>query len=168
MERIQLCFKDIILILEFLIATFFYLTTKKLQKKLKDEQIKRTYPILSVSINTNEPAIYLENNSYCYAKEIKIEDTELVVDMGFKKHLLLKFKEIDLIKPHEKEKLTFSVYDGEYNITSAESNNLIHNFSTCLLALKISFNNIENVEFTETIENIKKEFVVKEIKPKEK
>ena len=53
------------------------------------EKRKRSMPLINIDVNTNEVGfgVFLINDSYCYAKNICIDDMDLVIDYGFKKHM---------------------------------------------------------------------------------
>jgi len=138
---------------------------KKLKLLIKEERRKRLSPVLMLETEPSTTSIYLRNDSYCYAKNIHIDDVKLTVDMGFKKHLQLKFEpDKFMLKPDEKAKLTYRVFEDQYDITSADSPNLIHYFACSNMEMRLSYNNIEDTFFTAVIVNDKKNFVLKEVK----
>src|SRR3989338_2349591 len=92
-----------------LIAALYKIRT--LKEALAQEKRKRSMPLLALEINTeNDRGVYLINDSYCYAQNIKIQDLDVVVDYGFKKHITLKFPTIDVLKPSAKIKLDYRIF----------------------------------------------------------
>jgi len=138
---------------------------KQIKRLLAEEKRKRLFPLLMLEVDTDEVAAYLMNDSYCYAKNVKIDDLNITVDYGFKKRLLLKFEPIDMIKPGQKMPLNYRVWDGAYDITSTDSRNLVYHFSDSNIEMHISYSNMEHAKFSTTISRDKDQYIVKEVKP---
>ena len=59
------------------------LLIKKLEETLAEERHKRSMPLLTLEVNTDtDYGIFLINDSYCYAKNITVDDLDVVVDYG--------------------------------------------------------------------------------------
>lgn len=138
---------------------------RELEEKLAEEKKKRSFPLLEFDVDKNELEAYLFNNSYCYAKEITILDLNIVVRMGFDKKLILKFDPINLLKPNQKVKLHFRVFDREYDITTGSSKSLLLQLTNQDFEMNLAFQNMEGQRFESSIIYDKENFILKEIKP---
>ena len=76
---------------------------RNLKRTLAEEIRKRSMPLLGLEVNTEaNKGVFLVNDSYCYARNIRLNDLDVTVDYGFKKHITLKFPPIDVLKPSAK------------------------------------------------------------------
>ena len=137
---------------------------RHLKNSLITESKKRLLPLFSLETKSDEAGIYLKNISYCYAKDIKIEDMEIVIDFGFKKRLLLKFDPIDDLREDETVKINFKIFDGEFEDRTTPPDNLVNYFRHSDFEMKINYSNVENVTFSEIISCDKENFYIKEAK----
>jgi len=158
--------KDIVIVL-LLFATFQSIRkVKALEKMLEEEKRKRTMPLINLEVNTSDDlGVFLINDSYCYAKNITVEDLDVVVDYGFKKHITLKFPPLDVLKPSARIKLDYNVFDGEYDITNTDSLNILNHFADAPIEMRLRYENIEGGPFTATIGTQKDKYVIKKVAP---
>lgn len=157
--------KDIVLGLFSLIIILSLLQVYRLNKRLTEEKRRRIFSLLTLEINPDQLGAYLYNDSYCYAKNIRIEDADVTTTFGYKKKLRLKFDTIDTLKPDQKAKLNYRVFDGQFDITSADSKNLVVYFENPDFEMHINYSNIENMPFSAIVRREKSHFVIKEAKP---
>jgi hypothetical protein len=139
---------------------------RALKEILAKEKRKQNMPLLTLEVNTErDRGVYLINDSYCYARNIRFNDLDLVVDYGFKKHLTLKFPPIDMLKPNAKIKLDYRVFDEKYDITSEDSLNILNHFSDAPIKMRLCYENIEGDPFTAILSPQRGRYVTKEITP---
>jgi len=158
--------KDIVIVL-LLFATFQSIRkVKDLERTLEEEKRKRTMPLINMEVNTDDDlGVFLINDSYCYAKNITIEDLDVVVDYGFKKHITLKFPPLEVLKPSARIKLNYNVFDDGYDITNTDSINILNHFSDAPIEMRLRYENIEGGPFAATIGTEKDKYIIKEITP---
>lgn len=138
---------------------------KKLRALLEEEHKKRTFPLLVFRVDREAIKAYLKNESYCYAKEITIDDLELTVEYGFKKKLLLRFDRINMLKPNQEIKLSFRVFDNEFDVTSQSPDSLVLQFHDNPFTMHLTYANLEDEKFRSTIVWDSGEYAVKEVRP---
>jgi len=158
--------KDIVIVLLLFAVFQIFRKMKALEETLEQEKRKRSMPLITMDVKTvDDFGVYLINDSYCYAKNIDIEDLDVVVDYGFKKHITLKFPSLDMLKPNARIKLNYRVFDGEYDITSTDSRNILNHFSDAPIEMRLRYKNIEDGPFAATIRSEKNHYVIKEVTP---
>ncbi|MBN1869577.1 MAG: hypothetical protein JW847_03255 [Candidatus Omnitrophica bacterium] len=139
---------------------------KELEDALTEERRKRSMPMLTLEVNTTDNyGAFLLNDSYCYAKNIRIHDLDVVVDYGFKKHITLKFDAVSMLKPNGKAKLGFRVFDGDFDVTATDAKNILNHFPDAPIEMVLRYENIEGGEFSSTIVSEKGGYTVKETTP---
>jgi len=160
--------KDIVIAL-LLFATFLsYRKAKAIEQTLEEEKRKRSMPLITMEVDTDKDmGVYLINDSYCYAKNIDIEDMDVIVDYGFKKHITLKFKPLEVLKPSARIKLSYNVFDDDYDITSTDSLNILNHFTDAPLEMRLRYENIEGGPFAAIISSEKDQYVLKKVTPLE-
>jgi len=158
--------KDIAIIL-LLFAVFQSIRkVKALEQTLKEEKRKRSMPLITMEVDVdNDKGVFLINDSYCYAKNINIEDLDVVVDYGFKKHITLKFEPLDILKPSARIKLSYNVLDDGYDITNTDSLNILNHFTDAPIEMRLRYENIEGGPFAATIGVEKDRYVIKDVTP---
>ena len=142
------------------------LKIRELEETLAEEQRKRSMPLLTLEVNTDdEYGVFLINDSYCYAKNITIGDLDVVVDYGFKKHITLKFDSLEMLKPNGRGQLEYRVFDGDYDTTVTDAKNILNHFPDAPIEIRLRYENLEGSPFTSTIIPEKGQYVVKEVIP---
>ena len=139
---------------------------EELQRTLKEERQKRSMPMLTMEVNTErDHGVFLINDSYCYAKNIHLQNLDVVVDYGFKKHITLKFGDVETLKPNGRVKLNYRVFDGEYDVTTQDAKNILNHFPDSPIEAHLSFENLEGAAFISTIIPGDNGYTVKEVVP---
>jgi len=158
--------KDVVIVL-LLFSTFLALRkVKALEKTLEEEKRKRSMPLITMDVNTdNDFGVFLINDSYCYAKNITIEDLDVVVDYGFKKHITLKFQPLEILKPSARTKLSYNVFDDGYDTTKTDFLNILHHFTDAPIEMRLRYENIEGGPFKATIISERDQYTIKEVAP---
>jgi len=153
--------KDIVIIL-----LLFARKVRAVEQTLEEEKRKRSMPLITMEVDTDDDmGVFLINDSYCYAKNIDIEDLDVVVDYGFKKHITLKFKPLEFLKPSARTKLSYNVLDDGYDISNTDSLNILHHFTDAPIEMRLRYENIEGGPFTATIGSEKDQYVIKNVTP---
>ncbi len=156
--------KDLVIVV--LIFTFIGALRKisELKQALAEEKRKRSMPLLTLEVNTTDDfGVFLINDSYCYARNININDLDVIVDYGFKKHITLKFDPLDMLKPNGRTKLNYRVFDGEYDTSSTDAKNILNHFSDAPIEMHLRYENLEGGPFSSVIVPDKDQYVVKEV-----
>ena len=135
--------KDIVIVLLLFAVFQLFRKVKTIEATLEKEKRKQSMPLITMELNTTDDwGVFLVNDSYCYAKNINIENLDVVIDYGFKKHIALKFSPLEILKPGAKTKLNYRVFDGEYEITVTDSLNILNHFSDAPIEMLLSYENI--------------------------
>jgi len=158
--------KDIVIVV-LLFAVFQSIRkVKALKQTLEEEKRKRSMPLITMEVDTDDDkGVFLINDSYCYAKNINIEDLDVVVDYGFKKHITLKFKPLEVLKPSARIKLSYNVFDDGYDTTNTDSLNILNHFTDAPIEMRLRYENIEGGPFAATIGAEKDQYVIKDVTP---
>ena len=158
--------KDIVIVLLLFVTFLTFRKVKALEQTLEEEKRKRTMPLINMEVDTNDDmGVFLINDSYCYAKNIDIKDMDVVVDYGFKKHITLKFKPLEILKPSARIKLSYNVFDDEDDITTDNSFNILNHFTDAPIEMRLRYENIEGNPFLATIGPEKDQYVIKNVSP---
>jgi len=136
---------------------------KALRVLIEVERKKRTFPLLVFRVNKDDLSVYLKNESYCYAKHVVIDDLNLTVEYGFKKFLLLRFAPINLLKPNQEIKLSYQVFDNDFDVTSQSPDSLVLQFHDNPFSMNLNYENLEEEKFRSTIVWDSGAYVVKEV-----
>src|SRR3989338_1603145 len=99
----------------------------RLRARLRAEIRKSHFPLLVVLLDTSDRCVYLHNDSYCCAKNIRIADIQLTVDSGFKKIVTLKFYPFAMLRPGEKALMHYRVFDGKHEVHVGQAAYLLSN-----------------------------------------
>lgn len=160
--------KDLVIVL-FLFALIGALRKiNALKEDLEEEKRKRSMPLLGIEVDTdNDYGVFLINESYCYARNIQINDLEVTVDYGFKKRITLKFDKLDMLKPNGRTKVNYRVFDDEYDTTTNDAQNILNHFSDTPITIKLNYENLEGGPFASTIipDKEKNVYVIKDVTP---
>jgi hypothetical protein len=136
---------------------------RSLRKLLEEERRKRTFPMLVFRVDKTDLKAYLKNESYCYAKQISFDDLDLTVEYGFKKKLKLRFDAIAMLKPGQEVRLTYRVFDNDFDVTPQSPDSLVLQFHDNPFTMQLGFENLENEKFRSTIVWQDGDYVVKEV-----
>ncbi|HLF19048.1 MAG TPA: hypothetical protein VI749_09215 [Candidatus Omnitrophota bacterium] len=150
-----------------LVAVVFVLLAKirTLKKLLAEEKRKRTFPLLTFEVDRENLKAYLKNESYCYAKDVKIDDLPITVDYGFKKELILKFEPLVLLRPNGRMELEYKVFDNNFDVTAGSPGSLVLQFHDNPFKMRLHYKNLEEEHFESTIVWDINQYVVKDVNP---
>lgn len=122
-------------------------TIAKLKEHLREEKYKRKTPFLNMAIDRNQLALRLINEGDIMAKNIIIEDISTVLDVGFQKKLVLKFKSIDQLKPGESLRLEVKIFEKDEPLPSGMIQRIGGVFITASFIAYVHCENMEGVPF---------------------
>ncbi|MFH1201995.1 MAG: hypothetical protein V1674_03795 [Candidatus Omnitrophota bacterium] len=140
--------KDWIILATLGILIWCIFEIKRLKKTVAQEVRSRLIPQLNLEIDTNSRQLILKNESFFLAKDIRIEALEIILeDYGFKKHIGLRFNNIDALRPKEKIKLEFKAFDANQELPQSLVEKMILHLMGADFKVKIYYSNIENTKF---------------------
>jgi hypothetical protein len=156
--------KDLVIVLLIFSVMGLVWKIRELQRTLEVERRKRTTPLLTLEVNTGDDfGIFLINDSYCYARNIRIDDLDVTVDYGFKKLIRLKFDTMETLKPNGRTRLYYRVFDGEFDTTATDAKNILNHFQDAPVQMRLYFENLESAPFASTIISENGKYFVKEV-----
>lgn len=121
---------------------------RRLKKRLVEQVQRKFIPQLSLEISEQEDCFYLENSSAFIAQAVTIEDAAVMLqDFGYKKQLTLRFEAVGTLKPRERRKLSFKVYDKDFFLADLTGKIFLH-LNDAEFKLRIGFTSIEGLKFT--------------------
>lgn len=121
---------------------------RKLKKSLALEIQKRLIPQLILEIDKETMKMHIKNESLYLAQNIKIEDTEVILDdCGFKTGVMLKFEGVDFLRANEKAELKFKAFDRQKNFLSDLTERIMPHLINAPFKVKVRLSNIENIKF---------------------
>jgi len=143
--------KDGLIIITLIILYFCILEIRKLKRTITREVQKRLIPQFNCELvpdtDAEKAGIYLKNESFFLARSIKIEDVELTLDdLGYLLNLILKFGEIDALKPQEKVKLKLEIFDRQQRFLPDVTARIIPHLIGANFKLRIHYANIEGLK----------------------
>ncbi len=133
----------------------------RLRDRLHEEIRKSHFPLLIALRDASDRRVYLQNDSYCYAKNIRIADVQLKVDYGFKKNVTLKFYPIEMLRPGEKVLMHYRVFDGEDEVHVDQVVYLLSNNADPSVEVFVEYENLENITFKVTLGYRSGQFYIK-------
>lgn len=148
-----LSIKDGLIAITLTILVFCIIEIRKLKKTIACEAQKRLIPHLSLELNSDiqhkDSGLYLKNESLFLARDITIENTELTLnDFGFKKTVLLRFDNIDILKAEERIQLKLQVLDSNNELLPDVTEKIIPHLVSPSFKIRICYSNIENIKFS--------------------
>lgn len=145
MEMLSAVFTSLILLL-------CLLQIRRLKKTIAQEARRRLLPQLNLELilgtGQQDMGLYLKNENFFLAKDIKIEDVEMALeDSGFKVNVILKFEGIDYLKPQESVRLSLKVFNNKRDFLPEATEKIIPHLVSPSFKVKIYYSNIENLRF---------------------
>lgn len=140
--------KDILIFLLLFIILLCIWRIFRLKRLLAQEIQKRLYPQLTLElisdIDTDNYGFYLQNESSSVLRDIKVKDAEVALtDAGFTQILILRFEQVDFLKPKEKIKLTYQVFDRQNTLLPQMSENIIPHLLNTPFQVRINYSTTE-------------------------
>ncbi|HRZ14264.1 MAG TPA: hypothetical protein P5110_02030 [Candidatus Omnitrophota bacterium] len=142
--------KDWVIVFSSTILVACLLDIQRLKKAIIQEVQRKFIPQLFLEMNETDSCFYLSNNSIFMAQNVVIEEVLLHMDeYGFGKKLTLKFDPLPPLRPKEKIRLQFKVYDKEFFLQEVTDKIFLH-LVPASFKVKINYSNIENLAFSVT------------------
>jgi len=160
-----LWYREIIIVFLVLFLVLYWVKTRRLKRRLIQATRKQFIPVLLLDIDPRKPGIFIKNEGNCYVKDITVSDIHVILDYDFKKELTLKFNKVGFIKPKERIKVDYSVFDGDVKIPSSEAEHLNVHLAKSVFEIHLICANIEGKEFKAVLIKDKEGFHIKEIVP---
>ena len=147
LDFLKFSIKDGIILVTSTILLLCLLEIRRLKKSITQEIERRLIPQLTLELDETQRCFYLTNQSFFLAQKVKVEDLEITLDdLGYRIKLTLKFEEVSFVKPKERVKLVFKVFDkGFYSEELTEK--IFPHLVNGSFKAKISYSNIENLQF---------------------
>ena len=158
--------KDWLILITLIILVFCILEIYRLRKSIAQEIHRRLTPQLTFYIDTDAMAVFIKNESYFLARDIKIEETNVIIeDYGFKKRITLRFEPVDSLRPQEEAPLKLKTFDKQQELPENVTKTMVTHLASASFRLKVNYSNIENLMFNALIIKKGKKFYTKEINP---
>lgn len=142
--------KDWIIVVVSTILVASLLEIRRLKKTIVQEVQRKFIPQLFVEIDEKERCFFLTNSSSFLAQGIVVEDVEVAMDdYGFQKKLTLKFETPAQLKPRERVKMSFRVYDKNFFLADVTEKIFLH-LVPASFRMKISYATIEGLKLAVT------------------
>jgi len=138
---------------------------KDLKSSLDAEHKSRSVPLIILDVDPQDKILYLKNDSECFAKDIQISDLDVELSYDFKKVLTIKFDKVDFLKPQQKTRLNYELYEKGHLIKIEVTDTLFAHLDRASFEINVRFSNLENTPFLMTVEKSKERFSLKEIRP---
>ena len=121
---------------------------RKLKRNIIQEVQKKLFPQLMMYMDSKEMFFTLKNEGFSFARSIEIEDLTLYLeDTGVKVCYILKFENIDCLKPQEKIKLKFKVCDENQHFRPEATERIFPHLIRPPFNIKMSCRDIEDRNF---------------------
>ena len=143
--------KDWLILATSIILILCILEIRRLKKSIVRGVQKQLLPQLALEFNpgvSEDAGFYLKNESFFIAREIQFEDVEFTLDdLGYKVGSILKFESIDSLKPQEKVKLKFKVFDLDKDFLPEATERILPHLIESCFKVKVNYSNLENLKF---------------------
>jgi len=144
--------KDLLIIAASIILVGCIRQIRKLKRSIAQEIHRRLLPQLSLEFISDkdnpQAGLHLKNESFFLAKEIRIEDVDLSLeDFGLKIEYILRFEPVDFLKPQERVKLKFGVFDRSGQPLAEITEKIIPHLVRASFRIVVRYSNIENLKF---------------------
>jgi hypothetical protein len=115
-------------------------------------------------LDKEKAGFYLANESFFLARDIKVEELKLYIEeYGFRKNIILRFENIDFLKPKERIKLKFQVFDITQELFLGEPEKIIPHLVSIVFKAKILYSNIEAIKFYVLFSKKKEKFYIEKV-----
>ena len=141
-------FKDWLIIVTVSILVSSIIQIRKLKKTLVQEVHRRLVPELAFDLDLEEVGLFIKNESCLIAKDVQVEDLKIdLEDYGFVMHFILKFEQIETLRPKERVKLKFKIFREDGDVPSGDTEGIIPHLVNASFRIKVHYANIENLNF---------------------
>jgi hypothetical protein len=162
---LHLTIKDGLIAVTLVILAISFLQIRRLKKLIAHEARRQLTPQLTLSLviekNLKDTGLFLTNESFFLARNIKIEDLELTIDdFGYKVTYILQFGALDFLKEHDTAKIDVKVLDKNREFLSQVTESIIPHLIGPSFKLKVCYTNVENLQFCVLFSKKREKFIV--------
>lgn len=164
----QISMKDWLIAAALVSLILCILQIHRLKKSIVKEVQKRVIPQLNLELTSGlggkELGLFLRNDSFFLVRDIKIEDVDLVLDdFGYRQNLILKFAEIDFLKPHEQVQLELKVFNKNQEFLQRVTETILPHLISPVFKVIINYSNVENLRLRVVFSKKAKKFTVEKV-----
>jgi len=125
---------------------------RKLKKAISKDAPRRLLPFFSMDLALKSGAgkngLYLGNESFFLARNIRIDDVGLTLDdSGYPLNVILKFAEVEWLKAKDRIKLNLKVFDKNGEYLSRLTDKIVPHIAGPSFEMNVRFENIEGARF---------------------
>ncbi len=147
-ELLGLGIKDWLIIITSTILAGSLIEIRRLKKNIVQQVQRKFIPQLSLTMDEEQRCFWLENTSAFLAQQVGVEDTGVMLqDFGYRKQLTLRFDQPGLLKPGERVKLSFKVFDKDFFLADLSEKIFLHLIDADF-RVRVGFTTIEGLRFT--------------------
>ena len=166
---VNLTVKDWFIVISVVILLLCLFEIRKLKKIITLQARRELIPQLNLELILNEherkTGFYLKNESYFLARDISIEDLKLILDdYGYNVKYIIKFGQIDYLKPQENAKLELKVFDKDNNFLADVTESIIPHLIAPFFTINVFYTNIENLKLGIVFSKKREKFYVQDVK----
>jgi len=144
--------KDSLIGLSLVILLACILEIRKLRKVITQETRRRLLPFFRLELVLDDDigrnGLYLENESFFLAKNIKIKDVDLFLDdLGYPLNVVLRFAGVEWLKAQERVKLDLQVFDQKGEFLPQINERIIPHLASPSFTIDVCYENVEGLKF---------------------
>lgn len=141
--------KDIVIIALAAVLSISLWVCVLLFSRLKKEKYRSRTPLLSLhaQLDPYNAGLYLQNLGDVPAKEIILNDFDVVTETNIGGAVTLKFSVIPLLAAHAQLKLEFKIFNGNFPISNISAENIIPHLAGTLIEARLAYQNLNNIRF---------------------
>lgn len=140
--------QDLLIMFAFLVIILCILEIRKIKSSIAQEIQQQLSPELSLHMDKEKLSLYLRNEGSSFVQNIKITDSEVIIDdAGFKVSYILRFEDIDFLKSQESIILKLKVFDKKQNFLPEATEKIFVHLINPTFRIGIACSNREGRQF---------------------
>ena len=160
--------KDWLIIAASIILVFCILEIRKLKRSITREIHRRLLPQLGLEFiadrDSPDAGLHLKNEGFFLAQDIRIEDVDPALeDFGLRMEYILRFEAVDFLRPQERVKLKFKVFDRNGEFLAEVSEKIIPHLIRPSFRITLRYSNIENLKFRAVFLKKREKFYIERV-----
>jgi len=160
--------KDWLIIAASIILVFCILEIRKLKRSITREIHRRLLPQLGLEFiadrDSLDAGLHLKNEGFFLAQDIRIEDVDPALeDFGLRMEYILRFEAVDFLRPQERVKLKFKVFDRNGEFLAEVSEKIIPHLIRPSFRITLRYSNIENLKFRAVFLKKREKFYIERV-----
>jgi hypothetical protein len=141
---ISLTIQEWLITLACLIIVLCVLRIRKLEKTITQEIQRQVLPQLMLELDKKEMCFYLRNEGFSIIQDIQIADSELTLnDSGYNTNFILRFESRGYLRPKEREKLEFKVFDISRTFLPEVTEKMFNHLISASFNIEVNCSDIE-------------------------